>query len=169
MVCSLPGSTGILQARILGWVAMPSSKGSSWSRNQTCISYVSCIGRQVLYHQHHLGNPSFPKKLIFEQSLRREGGIKKLQRRYSQRELTKVWKAEVCLAYSRDSNGANVGMEWSEQRKEQLEMSRRGVGGMGNPCRAPECHRSHCGILSRGVTWSFQGFELRGDIIWFIL
>ena len=29
MVCSPPGSCGILQARILEWVAMPSSRGSS--------------------------------------------------------------------------------------------------------------------------------------------
>ena len=28
---------GILQARILGWVAMPSSRGSSLPRDQTCI------------------------------------------------------------------------------------------------------------------------------------
>ena len=31
---------GILQARILGWVAMPSSRGSSWPRDRTHISYV---------------------------------------------------------------------------------------------------------------------------------
>ena len=38
---SPPGSSvhGILQARILEWVAMPSSRGSSWPRDQTCISY----------------------------------------------------------------------------------------------------------------------------------
>ena len=41
---------GILQARTLDWVAVPSSRGSSQPRDQTCISYVSCIGRQVLYH-----------------------------------------------------------------------------------------------------------------------
>ena len=41
---------GILQAIILEWVAMPSSLGSSQPRDQTRISYVSCIGRQVLYH-----------------------------------------------------------------------------------------------------------------------
>ena len=41
---------GILQARILEWVAMPSSRGSSWPRDQACISYVPCIGRRVLYH-----------------------------------------------------------------------------------------------------------------------
>ena len=40
----------ILQSRILEWVAMPSSGGSSWSRDQTFISYVSYIGSQVLYH-----------------------------------------------------------------------------------------------------------------------
>ena len=48
---------GILQARMLEWVAMPSSRGSSQSRDRTHISYVSWIGRQVLYHKHHLGSP----------------------------------------------------------------------------------------------------------------
>ena len=41
---------GILQARILQWVAMPSPRGSSQPRDWTCISYVSCTGRQVVYH-----------------------------------------------------------------------------------------------------------------------
>ena len=42
MDCSLPGSSvhGILQARILEWVAIPSSRGSSQPRDQT---QVSCI------------------------------------------------------------------------------------------------------------------------------
>ena len=49
---SLPGSSvhGILQARKLELVAMPSSRGSSQLRDQTCISFVSCIGRWILYH-----------------------------------------------------------------------------------------------------------------------
>ena len=47
----------ILQTRILSWVAMPSSRGSSWLRDQTQISYISCIGRWVLYHYRHLGSP----------------------------------------------------------------------------------------------------------------
>ena len=52
MDCSLPGSSvhGILQARIIEWVAMPSSRRSSHPRKQTHISYISCMGRQVLYH-----------------------------------------------------------------------------------------------------------------------
>jgi len=57
--CSPPGSSvhGILQARILEWVTMPSSKGSSKPRDQTRGSFVSCIGWRVLYHQHHLESP----------------------------------------------------------------------------------------------------------------
>ena len=35
---------GILQARILEWVAMPSFRESSQPRDWTCVSYVSCIG-----------------------------------------------------------------------------------------------------------------------------
>ena len=42
MDCSPPGSLvhGILQARILEWIALPFSKGSFWPRDQT---QVSCI------------------------------------------------------------------------------------------------------------------------------
>ena len=52
MDCSPPGSSdyGLLQARILEWVAMPSSRGSSQPRDQTQIYYDCCTGRQVLYH-----------------------------------------------------------------------------------------------------------------------
>jgi len=46
---SPPGSSvlGILQARILEWVAISSSRGSSQPRDQT---HVSCTGRRILYH-----------------------------------------------------------------------------------------------------------------------
>ena len=52
MAHSLPGSSvhGILQARLLEWVTMCPSRGSSLPRGQTGVFYVSCIGRQVLYH-----------------------------------------------------------------------------------------------------------------------
>ena len=60
MHCNLPGSSvhGILQARILEWVAMPSCRGSCWPNERTCVSYVFCIAgrrftiwatREVLY------------------------------------------------------------------------------------------------------------------------
>ena len=40
MDCSLPGSSvhGMVQARILEWVAIPSPRGSSQPRDRTCIS-----------------------------------------------------------------------------------------------------------------------------------
>ena len=46
---SLPGSSvhGILQARILEWVAVSLSRGTSRPRDQT---QASCIGKWVLYH-----------------------------------------------------------------------------------------------------------------------
>ena len=54
MDCSPPGSSvhGILQARILEWVAMPSSRRSSWPS----VFYVSCTIKRVLYHWCHLGS-----------------------------------------------------------------------------------------------------------------
>ena len=43
MDCSLPGSSvhGISQARILQWVAISSSRVSSWPRNWTCVSCMT--------------------------------------------------------------------------------------------------------------------------------
>ena len=43
MDCSLPDSSvhGILQARILEWVAVPFSRGSSQPRDQTQVSHIA--------------------------------------------------------------------------------------------------------------------------------
>ena len=56
MDCSPPASSvfGILQGTVLEWVVMPSSRGSSWSWDRTHISYISCTGRWVIYHEFHL-------------------------------------------------------------------------------------------------------------------
>ena len=52
MNCSLPGSSvhGILQARILEWVAISFSRASSRPRDRTHVSSISCTGRWILYH-----------------------------------------------------------------------------------------------------------------------
>ena len=49
MDCNLPGFSvhGILQSRILQWVAISFSRGPFWPRDGT---QVSCIGRRILYH-----------------------------------------------------------------------------------------------------------------------
>ena len=51
MDCGPPDSSvhGILQARVGDWVAIAYSGRSSWPRDQTYVSSVSCSGRQVLY------------------------------------------------------------------------------------------------------------------------
>ena len=47
--CVLPGSSvqGILQARILEWVAISFSRGSS---QPSGLTHISCIGKQILHH-----------------------------------------------------------------------------------------------------------------------
>ena len=50
-----PLSVGILQARILEWVALPSSRGSSQRRNRTQVSHTA--GRFFFYYLSHQGSP----------------------------------------------------------------------------------------------------------------
>ena len=50
---------GIFQARTLQWVAIFSSRGPSWPRAWTFVSYISCIGRRIFFFfkpLSHLGN-----------------------------------------------------------------------------------------------------------------
>ena len=49
---SPPGSSAheVLQARTMQGVAVPSSRRSSWPRDRTQVSWVSCIGRRILDH-----------------------------------------------------------------------------------------------------------------------
>ena len=54
MDCSPPASSvrGAVQARILGWVAISSSRGSSQPTDRTHVSCVSCAGRRILPRSH---------------------------------------------------------------------------------------------------------------------
>ena len=75
---------GILQTRTLEWVVISSSRGSSWLRDWTHISYVSCIGRWVLYRGAMVEAPNcnnciYPLQLRwFPRLLRRESTEMKL-------------------------------------------------------------------------------------------
>ena len=59
MDCSSPGFSvhGILQVRILEWVAIPFSRGASWPRDQT-LGLPHC--RQILYLLSQQGRPAYP-------------------------------------------------------------------------------------------------------------
>ena len=50
--CILPGSPvhGICQARILEWIAISYSRGSSQPRDGTCVSCASCIAGGFFTH-----------------------------------------------------------------------------------------------------------------------
>ena len=56
--CSLQDSSvhGILHTRIMEWVVIQFSRGSSQPRDWTHVSCISCIGRDI-YYWHHLGSP----------------------------------------------------------------------------------------------------------------
>ena len=51
VACQAPVSMGILQARILEWVAIPSSRGSSQSRDQTQVFHIAGTFFCRLSHQ----------------------------------------------------------------------------------------------------------------------
>ena len=72
VACHTPPSMEILQARILEWVACPSSRGPSPPRDRTPVSYVSCIGRQVLYP---LVPPGKPFMYIYVKTLHQNGHL----------------------------------------------------------------------------------------------
>ena len=77
--CSLPGSSvpGGFQASILKWLAISYSRGYSWLRDQTHISCVSYLGRQILYHwaTWDLGSPKSLLGINIFQSKGKEAGL----------------------------------------------------------------------------------------------
>ena len=66
MDCSPPGSSlhGILQETILEWVAMPSSKGTSQSRDRTCVSRSSCVTGATREPLSYQGSPRIPEWVV---------------------------------------------------------------------------------------------------------
>ena len=67
MDCSLPASSvhEVLQARIMEWVTIPFSRGSSWPQGQT---QISCIVDGFFYHLSHLGSHLMKGQLIWPQT-----------------------------------------------------------------------------------------------------
>ena len=65
MDCSPPGSSvhGIFQARVLEWVAIPFSRGSSQPRDQT---HVSCTADGILSHLSHAAQTQVLSKYFIQ-------------------------------------------------------------------------------------------------------
>ena len=88
MDCSPPGSSvcGSLQARILEWVAVPFSRGSSRPRDGTQISYTSCLAGGLL--------PQVPpgKPLPAQAPSMAQGARDAWWPRYSSSVLSQTWK-----------------------------------------------------------------------------
>ena len=61
--------SGILQARILDWVAISFSRASSWPSNQTHVSYIACIGKWALYQLSHWGTPKSKNYSVLEETM----------------------------------------------------------------------------------------------------
>ena len=103
---SPPGSSvhGIFQTRILDWVAISSSRASSQPRDQTSISCVSFIGRQIPYHLGHLESLPGKKKIIGTSA-----GEKRAQCREG--EIQETGKGRN----SQDNSYSTWGQSWTKQ------------------------------------------------------
>ena len=71
VACQCPLSIGFSQTRILEWVAMPSSRGSSQPRSQTCISCDSSIAggffaTEPEYTRKHIRIVSWPTRFLLK-------------------------------------------------------------------------------------------------------
>ena len=71
MGCSPPGSSvyEILQASILEWVAISSSKKSSQPKDWTGVSCISCICKRILCHWATIGSPTRTNLSVKEDSI----------------------------------------------------------------------------------------------------
>ena len=93
---SPPGSSvhGILQPRILEWVAMPSSRGSSWPRDWTQVSCISCIAGEFFHRWASQGSPqhsTIPLKSIQVVAYTNSSFL------YTAMQYSIVWIYHICL------------------------------------------------------------------------
>ena len=100
MDCSPPGSSvhGILQARILEWIAIPFSRGSSWPRNQTG---VSCILKESACNA---GDPG--SSLDIKAPLEARAWVKKLEEKLR---LEKDMELSITLKFGAIGQDGRVG------------------------------------------------------------
>ena len=115
MDCSLPGSSvhKIIPARILEWVAISSSRGSSWPRDRTHVSCGSCICTWTLYHwatwEAWIGAVPKPNPTT-DMVLKKEGKSLSPENYFSTLQLADKWtqKATPCECVSLGKERENV-------------------------------------------------------------
>ena len=112
--CSLPGFSihGILQARILEWVPMPSYRGSSWPRDQTRVSSISCTaGRFFTAHspgEHRHNNNYLKCKWPKCSNQKTQNGYKN--------------KTPICAIYKRSTLDLSTNTDWKRKARKRYSM-----------------------------------------------
>ena len=101
MDCSLPGSSlhGILQARVLEWVAISFSRGSSWPRDWTLVSCIPgrhfnlWATREVPFSEKVVCNSDLTRKQVsnISQPLRTNAGVR------GGRDVYVIWEIQLSV------------------------------------------------------------------------
>ena len=129
---SPPGSSvhGIPQAGTPEWLAISSSRWSSWARDQTCISGVCCIGRRVLYHYRHL-EMGLNRRIIDKESSCQRGRHKRHQFNFLVRKIPwrRKWQPSIltCRIPWTEKPGGLWSMEWQRVRQDWDDLAHRHV------------------------------------------
>ena len=106
--CSLPGSSvhGILQTRILQWVAISFSKESSWPRNQT---QVSCTAGRFSTDWAMRGSPTAYYSAIKEKHLAIYFNMDEPQEHHAKWSQSETEKHKYCM----------ISYMWNQKKKKK--------------------------------------------------
>ena len=90
---------GILQIRMLKWVAIPFSRGSSLPRDWTLVSYVSCIAGRFFTHWAIRGALTLPQKEKIRLKTRNMNSnlVQSIISHVTSENLLPLWSVFVCL------------------------------------------------------------------------
>ena len=99
-VHQVPLSMGFFQARILAWLAISSCRGSSWPRDGTQASCLSCIAGKCLTHW------AIEASLSLREVLPQSEG--------EQPQELQEWPTQRCLFHLNGISGTEWGLGWED-------------------------------------------------------
>ena len=107
---------GILQARILEWVAISYSRASSQPRDRTSVFWVSCIGRQIVNYCATWNTYTDPKKFLSERQSQRPQwhqakNICSLFEVEKPRKRSRTWRRPDYMLCARDTPATNMSVD----------------------------------------------------------